>query len=928
MNALAGTLDPNPQNRKQAETQLADFEKRSGFTVYCLELAIDSDVPLSQRSSAAVFFKNRIAAHWGYNDDRAIQKGEQEQLKQKLIEALLKVYNDTHIRPQLCVALRTILTRDQWLLNEPILQLLQSKSDPSHVYTGLLLLFEATKSLRFSYADRTTIDNYISQTFPILENIAFEVMNNTDYHSGDVLYLILKIFKFSALNTLPQYFYDINKLSTWISIHLNAVQRQLDPKILELDPSDRALDRRVKCYKWGFGNLHKFYQRYIIPTSKNASPEFVDYFNKNYTPEILKVYFPIIEKWSTGTWLSDYSLYHLISFIEKCIMTPAWELIKPHFEIILRHLLFPSLCQESLELFEDDAEEYIRRYFDMNREFNTADVAAVDALFVTVHHRFEELATILNLLNEIFNTYSQDPSLQNAFKVEGGLRILSSVSVALEKDESPVKDQIDQIIDSFVAPHLTSGYEFLRARSSETISILSYTYKDKNVLSKVFQGVYDNFKNDDNLVIQIEAADALRVLIIDPLVTEAISNDVPTIMQKLLHLSRTHELDMIGEVMEAFVERFSSELEPFAIDLGRNLTDQFIRTAQEMMEIQNSGQKGGQDIDKEYQAVSVVNTMTTMTLSMPNVDLEPVFAPAIRFVLSNAAISFLGEVMELLESLTMNKKQISPTVWEIFQESIDSFQTYAVEYFEYYVPFFENVITYGFKDLNSQSPQVQLLDKVINEIISSPVDLDNQGAFEIVEYETLVLQQFNENLPTILKIFKEQDLAPFSVIRVVLASLNIDPSKTLQLLESTNETIRVFEIWYNLSPSLETVYGLKLQIFALLSVLALPQLPNSLEGFLPQLANKLAVSLERLPEAIKKRQSLYNANEQPTYEDEEYGEDDDAFKDTPLDSIDLAAVFKVKFADIQTNLPQRFQLFTSSLAPERLEYVNQFFQKA
>lgn len=927
LDALAGSLDSNPQLRKQAEGKLAEFEKQPGFTVYCLELAVDSEVSSGQRSSAAVFFKNRVAGYWNVQNDKGIKLEEQEQIKQRLIESMLKVYNDSHIRPQLSVALRSIIGRDSWQLNDPILQLLNSKSDPSHVYIGLLLLFEVTRSLRFSSADRTLIDSYISQTFPILESIASEVLQKNDYHSGDILYLILKIFKYSCLYSLPQYFFDINKLSNWISIHLSTIQRDVPEKILEVDPLDRALDKRIKCYKWAFGNLQIFYARYAMPTSKNSSPEFIQYFNKNYVPEILKIYFQIIEKWSSGFWLSDFSLYHLITFLEKCIMTEAWDLIKPHFDIILKHLLFRCLCQENLELFDEDPEEYIRRFFDVNRESKTADVAAVDALFVTVHHRFEELPIILTFLMEVFN--SNDQSEQYALKIEGGLRILSSISISLEKKDSPVKDQIDQIIDGLVVPHLTSNFEFLRARSCETISIFARTFEDKTILSKVYQGVYENFKNDNNLPIQIEAADALSVLITDPLVTETISNEVPLIMQKLLNLSRTYELDMIAEVMESFVQRFSKELEPFAVDLGKNLVEQFIRTATEILEIQSQGKRlaDTSDADKEYQAVGYLNTMTTMIISMPKVDLEPVFLPVIQFVLHNAAIAFLGEAMELAESITMNSKKISPSTWEIFKETTDSFDTFAFEYFEYFVPFYENVITYGFRDLNKSSPQVQLLSDIINKLVSSPATLDDNGAFELVEYQTLALHEVDDvNYPIILHNFKEEDLAPFSIIKVSIACLYVDPTKTLQILEQRGETLRIFEIWFNLSSSFENVYGLKLQILALLSILSLDQLPQSIESFIPQLANKLTLSIQRLPLAMKKRQDLLKTDTNKAFE-EEYEEDgfdddfDDAFKDTPLDEINVFIEFKKTFLEIQSRSNGRYQTIIQSLPQERLNVI-------
>ncbi|KAH3676193.1 hypothetical protein WICMUC_002215 [Wickerhamomyces mucosus] len=933
VDVLSRTLDSNPQMRKHAESQLSDFEKQPGFTAYCLDLATDKSIPLGQRISATIFFKNRILMYWNVDNEKGIKIEEQDQIKIKIIESLLKNHDDTHIRPQLSTSLRSILNRGTWPLFDPINQLLNNKADGASVYTGLILLFEVIRNLRYNQSDRTVIDTYINQTFPILETLAAELTYNSDHHSGEILYLILKIFKYATLSLLPQYLYNTEKLSTWISLHLHTAQKELPQEVLSNEPSDRPLDKRVKARKWAFANLHKLYAKYGCPTSKVTSPEFIDFFNKTFVHEILKVYFSLVEKWSQGYWLDDSSLYHLISFLEKCIMSPGWEYLEPHFDSILRHLLFPSLCQNDLELFEDDPEEYIRRYFDVNRETKTPDVATVDVLFVTVHHKFNQLPFILNLLNEIFNNYNTNDSIENALKAEGGLRVLSSISFVLGKEGSPVSNQIDQMIDGIVVPQLTSKHLFLRARSCETISILSHRFIDKNVLSRVFQGVYENFRLDDNLPIQIEAADALKVLINDPLVTDVIKNDVPTIMQKLLHLSKSFDLDMIGEVMEEFVINFSAELEPFARELGTNLAEQFIRTATEIIEIQASGKSDGSDLDKEYQAVGYTKTMTSMIVYMSNVDLEASFLPVVKFVLENAAITFLGEVMEILECLTLNKKAISPAIWEIFQETINSFETYAAEYLEYYIPFFENIVTYGFKGLNYQAPQVQLLQNLLQELISSPVNYDNQGAFEVVEYITLTIGSFNELFPLVLETFKEEDFSPFCVIKVLLASLYVDPGQTLQILESQNETIRLLEIWYNLSSSLENVYGLKLQIVALLSLLSLSELPNSLAGFIPQLSNKLIVSIERLPQAINKTLATYRTEKSqqqiagqslPGDDEDEYDDeydDEDSFKDTPLSDLNIYHEFEEKFLRIQQVSSERSNQILSSLQPEKIQSI-------
>ena len=146
--ALAGTLDANVHTRKASEQQLHDFEKNPGFTAYLLDLIVEESVPLGIQISAAIFFKNRVTHYWIEPEDRApslahIQSFEKKSIKDKIVPTLAKVCQSPQICIQLTTALQKIFHADKW--DEIIVlikQLLADSSNPSHVYTGLLVLFE------------------------------------------------------------------------------------------------------------------------------------------------------------------------------------------------------------------------------------------------------------------------------------------------------------------------------------------------------------------------------------------------------------------------------------------------------------------------------------------------------------------------------------------------------------------------------------------------------------------------------------------------------------------------------------------------------------------------------------------------------------------------------------------------------------------
>lgn len=77
--------------------------------------------------------------------------------------------------------------------------------------------------------------------------------------------------------------------------------------------------------------------------------------------------------------------------------------------------------------------------------------------------------------------------------------------------------------------------------------------------------------DDPELPVRCQAALALQPLLRHEYVVNAMRPQIPQIMQRLLTLVNEVDADMLSMVMEEFVEQFSDELTPFAVDLATNL---------------------------------------------------------------------------------------------------------------------------------------------------------------------------------------------------------------------------------------------------------------------------------------------------------------------------------------------------------------------
>lgn len=983
LEVLAGTLDADLSVRKSSEVLIKDYEQQPGFTTHLLELVNDNSTQFGIKLAAAIMFKNRISDSWIVPENKLatsyyLTENEKSLIKENLIKSIICNYKNQQLKIQLASSLHKILGFDKWEgILDLIKKLLSDNSNPDHIYTGLICLFEYTKNYRWVGLENASSSNPIleeiaDEIFPELSILTSNLIESSDSVINDgMLYLIIKTFKFVTYSSLPSYFQNQQNLGNWCGIHAKLINKPLPQYILSQEPDQRESTLRIKSVKWGFGNLNRLLNRHGGgSTTKDKSSEFVSIFLKNFVPEILTTYWKIIENWSTKSiWLSEPSLFHLISFLEQLITTPAYDLISDKLEAIIKHVLLPTLnaTDETIELYEDDPDEYIRRFFD-SRDSNTADIASVNFFIRLSMKKFKStINLVLEILNDIFTRRNLDRNnIEVAKEVEGALRVMITIAVKLASTQSPVYLQFDNIIHGFVFPELSedtvSKFPWLTARACDTISIFtSYSYKDKNILGEIFQGIIRCFQIEDQFPIQVTAVDALCTLVSDDSVADHIADQAPQLMGTLLDMSKRFESEVLTTVMEAFVDRFAKNLEPYATQLASNLVEQFLKIANELCEPSSEF-----NTEKEYQAAGHLNTLGTLVRAMnhsPAVanSLEDSIQEAVRFVLENAQISFLSEVMEIIEFIILFGKQVSPIMWGLFKECIDAFDTYAFEYFDVFVPFFQRVINSGFVDnnLTLESPYVQSLLKVCFDILTKedadPIFADK--AFELLELTILAmgskfltaLPQFLNQFYDIYKNYEVMDafdgfmLHRLSILKIIFASIYIDARTTINFINDKQFMAEFFNLWLKHSEDFQSVYGCKLQVLASLSILS-ESLQGIPEDLLGELVDLLLSNLSALPAAIKAKNEILQregnykhtgtiGGEEGEEEDDEYEaydyEDDleadeaelDALLETPIDQFDIFNIAATQFVNLKQD-EAKFHFLFQDISEEKQKLIS------
>ena len=703
----------------------------------------------------------------------------------------------------------------------------------------------------------------------------------------------------------------------WCTLFTRVVSKEPPPCAMPADEEERETNHWWKAKKWAYANLNRLFVRYGNPnTMAKSGPDYTDFaktFINDFAPGILTCYLHEIEKWVAKTaWLSRPSLSYTMGFLDECVKPKSmWTLLKPNIETLLRHVIFPIMCQsdEDIELFEDDPQEYVHRKLNSYEEVSAPDIAATGFLVSLTKNRKKQTYTVLSFVNEIVMRYESAPEGQkNPREKEGALRMISSLSEVLLAKKSPIAHQVEAFFVRYVFPEFRSPHGYLRARACDSLQKFDrLDFSEENNLRFVYRNVLESL-TDNELPVRIEAALALQVLVRHDIIRAEMQMNIPQIMQQLLKLANEVDVDSLTNVMEDFVEAFSAELTPFAVALSEQLRDTYLRIIREVLERQKErgeDEEGYGDFmdDKSITALGVLQTIGTLILSLestPDVllHLETILMPVIVITLDNNLLGrfttasdstdhtlmqtdLFNEVFEIIDSCTFSAKSISPTMWQAFEMMHKTFKSGAELYLEGrpflmeamrsqltklldMLPALDNFITFGARTMIHTPSYVQAVVSMVEDIFRSPNagGMDRINGCKLAECVMLNLRgHADQYIPSFIEqamtAMETDELKVKSyrihLLEMVINAIYYNPVLAFQVLETRAWTNRFFSAWFSNIDSFSRVHDKKLSILAIAALLTLKsdQIPSTVKSGWAKLFSGAVRLFQTLPTALK-----------------------------------------------------------------------------
>ena len=627
-------------------------------------------------------------------------------------------------------------------------------------------------------------------------------------------------------------------------------------------------------------SLHRYGNPSTHP--KQSPPEIVEFsktFIVDFAPEILKAYLQQIDKWAQKkAWLSKPSLSYTMCFLDECIKPKSmWDHLKPHIETLISHVFFPVLCQsdEDLEQFGSDPSEYLHRKLNSYEEVTAPDVAATNFLVSLTKCRKKETFTILNFVNGIVNKYESSPvDKQNPREKEGALRMIGTLASVILGKKSPIADQVEYFFVRHVFPEFRSPHGFLRARACDTLARFEQLeFKDPANLLIVYRNILESMADPD-LPVRVQAALALQPLIRHDVIRASMQQNIPQIMQQLLKLANEVDVDALANVMEDFVEEFSSELTPFAVALSEQLRDTYLRIVRELLD-RHENKTDDDDTfgdlldDKSITALGVLQTIGTLILTLettPDIlaHLEAVIMPVVAITLENKLYDLHTEIFEIIDSCTFSARRISPVMWQAFELIHKTFKSGAELYLEDMLPALDNFVTFGTETMVQTPAYIEAVVGMVMDIFRE----DKVGAMDriwgcklaeciMLNLRGLIDQHVPKFVEVAMTVIASDELKVKSyrihLLEMIINALYYNPIIALRTLEANGWTNKFFSSWFSNIESFTRVHDKKLSIVAISSLLAIraEEIPISVQQGWPRLLQGQVRLFVTLPAAIK-----------------------------------------------------------------------------
>ncbi|EFJ12043.1 hypothetical protein SELMODRAFT_158348 [Selaginella moellendorffii] len=903
-------LSRNLDERKAGEERLKQCELAEGHLVRLLQIIVSTNLELSVRQIASIYFKNVLSREWSPRDGHLPKLSETDRntIRNNILEALIHV--PSLLRVQLAECLKTMVHcdfPDRWPSLVPGIDSNLKSQDQQRINGALHALRILTRKYEFKEdSDRMPINAIFDTMFPVLLEILKYLISlpNPPIEVADLIKLICKIFWSSTYLDIPPILCNLNTCTGWMTCFLNLVER---PVPSEGQPADLEMRKSWgwwKVKKWTLHIVNRLYNRFGDPKSSKCS-DFSEMFQTHFADKFLQSYMNLLGVYKRGEYLTDRVLNLSLQYLSTCVSKPqTYQQMKPQLDLILFEIIFPLMCFNSIDeqLWRDDPHEYVRKGYDIIEDLYSPRTAAQNFILELFRRRKEHLQKFLQFVVEVFNRYDAAPANQKPYRQkDGALLAVGSLSDRL-KQISPYKHQLEQMLVQHVYPEFNSPAGHLRAKAAWVSGQYArITFANPANFTTALRSVVCALKDPD-LPVRVDSVIALRSFVEASQGNSRSRVVILFFFPEFFKLMNEVENEDLVFTLETIVNKFGEEMAPYALGLCQNLAAAFWKCLQSSETDEDDDDSGAL---AAMGCLRAIGTILESVSALPHLfpQMEPTLLPIMRKMLTTDGQDVFEEVLEIVSYMTYYSPSISLEMWTLWPLIMEALNEWAVDYFENILVPLDNYISRSTEHfLTCKSPDYQQsLFKALSMVMSDE-KLDDSDIIAAPKLIESVLQNCKGRVDEWVEPYLKISLDRYGtttknglkdlLIEVVANALYYNPALCLNVLQKLRLTTSVFQSWFQmlyavkrsgLPAHFRREHDKKVCVLGLASVLSLPgsALPAELQSGLDQIFRAVLRLLIAYKDQVAENAKETENGDMDGWEsgeedwDKELGDDDD-----------------------------------------------------
>lgn len=913
LDLLRKTTDPDAKVREPAEQQLNSIHKIIGFCPALLEIVLHPELELHIKQAAVIYLKNNVLKYWdaknftnesGQTDPSQfiIHEHDKKLITDSIVDAIVSCGREllsVHLSSIVNMIIKAEFPHKWPGVVDKIHYYLVQTNDPNS-WSGALITFHQLAKI-YEYRnmnDRKPFLEALSILLPASCQRLTQLLQSDPLseQSCRLQKQILKTFHATLQYTLPVAILTRDTFTQWMTLIIEVAKRDVPDAVQkDVEKEDKSDLIWWKCKKWSLHLMARIFERYGSPNNvQKEYKSFAEWYINTFSFPVIQTIIKILEQYALHHYVSPRVMQQALNYLNTAVLhSMTWKMLKNDMMAVVEKIIFPLQCHsdEDEELWHADPREYIRMKFDIFEEYVSPVSASQTLLHSLCKKRRDMLQRTMTLVINVLNNPQSDPRAK-----DGVLHMVGSIADVLLK-KPLFRDQMEQLLATYVFPLFSSPQGFLRARACYTLNYFAgLEFKNPNNIAVATQAVLQCCLTDTQLPVKVEAALCLQNLMHSQLPSrEIIRPNVKLLTHELVQLIRSTESEDVMEVLQKIVYLFPEDLYAIAVDMTNHLAQTFHQL------IDASETEEDEKISAAMAILSTIDTVLTMMDEQKDVvvKLEPIVVNIILKIFDQNTQELYEEATTLLSTITADA--VTAESWRVFQPLYMVFKRDGSDYFTDMMSPIHNYITVDPETFISSENNVLALLDMCFVIMNDPNGNNEIESYAAKLLEILILQ-FGKRISgnclysmvemAITRLRREIGITELRtlLLQIVIAVLYVDYYYLISFFEkweaqNGQPPFTLFnsfiEQWLKDIGELLGVHDRKMSVIGLCTIMKIPKANRP--PIVTQVANRILPSVTVLCERLKVAYQKKSTDDSDT---ETEDEDDDDRSDNEAEVLE------------------------------------------